>query len=166
MRVCCFLLVAVLLATVEVVSAVSNGGNARLSKLTSVDSVSAARGNSDGNRLLRTRGVVKEEQDESDYDSDDDTKDEERNIHELLRKVSFKQLDDVAKDLVNVPGAAKYIKGQNEELFRKIAKDWTPQTLSAKLGIAEKKARMTKIQLKSDPDYLFAREFTKFYNHM
>ncbi|KAG7387605.1 hypothetical protein PHYBOEH_008179 [Phytophthora boehmeriae] len=157
---CLIAVVAVLLARVD---AVSDGGHPALSATTSVDPVAVVHGNSAAKRFLRTRETFEDEEAES--EDDDDTEDEERGIQDLIRKVSFKQLDDVAGDLVSVPGAVKYLNGQNDELLKTIAaKKWTPQSMKDQLGIAAKKATATKDQLKSDPDYLLYRAFKKFWN--
>ncbi|KAG7387604.1 hypothetical protein PHYBOEH_008178 [Phytophthora boehmeriae] len=111
---------------------------------TSVDSVSVINDNSDGNRFLRITEKAKdaEAKSESEYDSDDDTEDEERGIQDLVRRVSYNTLDDVAGDLAGVPGAAKYLNGQNDELLKTIAaRKWTPETMKAELGIAAKNTK-------------------------
>ncbi|KAG7382419.1 hypothetical protein PHYBOEH_010483 [Phytophthora boehmeriae] len=132
---------------------------------TSVDSISVFNGKSGGKRFLRPTDAVKDEDNESEYDSDDDTEDEERGIQDLIRRVSYNTLDDVAGDLTGVPGAAKYLNGQNDELLKAIAaRKWTPETMKAELGIAAKKASTSKDQLKYDPDYLLYRAYKKFWD--
>ncbi|KAG7387606.1 hypothetical protein PHYBOEH_008180 [Phytophthora boehmeriae] len=164
MRVCFYLIAAttVLLSRVDVVFAVSDRGHAPISTKNSVDSLSVTNGR---DRFLRTTNIIKDGEAGSEYDSDDDTEGEERNIQDLISRASFKTLDKVAEDLPGVPGAAKYLNGQNDELLKTIAaRKWTPETMKAELGIAAKKASTSRDQLKYDSDYLLYRAYKKFWN--
>ncbi|KAG7386421.1 hypothetical protein PHYBOEH_008691 [Phytophthora boehmeriae] len=165
MRVSFFVVAAatVLLAVPDAASAVSDADHAALSKLTTVNSVNNAHGN--GNRFLRSTKTIEDVDDELEDDYEEDSEEEERSIHDLIRKIPYPTLDDVAGDLVNVKGALKYLISDNDELFKVIAANkWTPETMKEKLGIAAKKARMTKKQLEFDGDYRLYRHYKEFWN--
>ncbi|KAG7388592.1 hypothetical protein PHYBOEH_007790 [Phytophthora boehmeriae] len=160
MRVSCFLfaVAAVLLTSVDTASGVSPTD---LSPLSALDSAPVVY----GNRFLRVRETIEDEEVESKYDSEDNSEEEERGIVDLIKSISFDKLDDVAKDLRGTPGAAKYIQGENTELFKAIAaRKWTPESMAEKFGIAAKKAAKTKEQLKFDPEYQLWKHFRKFWN--
>ncbi|KAG7394190.1 hypothetical protein PHYBOEH_005554 [Phytophthora boehmeriae] len=164
MRINFFLFAAATVLFVESgsVSAVSDEGHTALS---TKDSVSIIHAKSGVNRFLRTTETVNDEEAGSEYDSDDDTEGEERNIHELIRSSSFKTLDKLAEELAGVPGVVKYFKQQNDELFKAIAaKKWTPEAMKTELGIAAKIANTPKDRLKYDADYLLYRAYEKFWN--
>ncbi|RLN53785.1 hypothetical protein BBJ29_008622 [Phytophthora kernoviae] len=131
-----------LLASSNAVSAARDVDHAALSKMSSLnpmDSVDSVQGN--GNQFLRTSKAI-EDDDDSEEDLEDDTKDdsddEERGLLDVVKHASLKFIDDLAGDLVAVPGAVKYVTGENMEVFK---------------AIAGKHATMTKAALKKDADY-------------
>ncbi|KAF4317218.1 hypothetical protein BBO99_00007886 [Phytophthora kernoviae] len=168
MRLSCFLfaVATALLASFDAVSATSDMGHVALSKVDSVHSASVINGNGDDNRFLRTSKVIEEEDNDSGEDLEDDTEDdfedEERaGLLDLFKNLPLNKLNDMAADLAKTnPGALKEIRAENVKMFQKI-KDlgWTPASMAEKLGIAGKRATMSKAALKNDPDYLLFRQY-------
>ncbi|RLN49739.1 hypothetical protein BBJ29_010132 [Phytophthora kernoviae] len=135
----------------------------------SVHSASVINGNGGGNRFLRTSKVIEDGDNDSEEDLEDDTEDnsedEERGLLDVLKNASLKNIDDLADDLSAIPGMAKCIKDETNETLKLIAAlKWTPDDMALKLGIAEKKATMSKDVLKNDPDYLLWRHYSKFWD--
>ncbi|KAG7388591.1 hypothetical protein PHYBOEH_007789 [Phytophthora boehmeriae] len=157
-----FAVATICLASFDAFTAVGATDLAAQSKLASVNSVDGVHGH--GNRFLRST-KPEDEDDGLEIDYEEDSEEEERSIHDLIRKIPYSTLDDVAGDLVKVLGAAKHLNTDNNELFKAIAaRKWTPQDMKEKLNIAAKRMSMTKDQLKYDADYLLYRHYKAFWN--
>ncbi|KAG7399812.1 hypothetical protein PHYBOEH_007811 [Phytophthora boehmeriae] len=115
--------------------------------------------------------MVEDEEDEVEDDSDDDTEDEERNgltkmmsLDDMIRAVSYKQLDDVAEKVAGTKGMRKFLDERVKQSLLRIAVDKvTPKALDQQLNVAAKIKGVPEDQLTFIPEYLLSQAYKELW---